>query len=58
MSMSHSVAVLVSGAFARLRLGVGEPLAVLVVTGSNGICGIFQAVSRHQQGFLFLEIVI
>ena len=33
MGMSHSVVVLVSGAFSRLRLGLGDPLEVLVVPG-------------------------
>lgn len=32
MSMSHSIVVLVLGALSRLRLGVGDPLEVLVIT--------------------------
>lgn len=32
MSMSHSISVLILGAFSRLKLGVGDPLEVLVIT--------------------------
>lgn len=32
MSMSHSISVLILGAFPRLRLGVGDPLEVLGIT--------------------------